>query len=459
MGFVNRSTMTIRLPFPTSDRILHQYEGEFTHYEGLPVFDPRDKTITLVTDGTPSLSLFKRLYVEAGKTHFIFPYSMHELLGYRTFLPSTYHKIAASLDQSLPPAVGLKAQVLQARTELHTKVSTIDSAVINGRRDLRTTVSKVRQCLRLHGLLMPLGAKMPHAREFGPYTEERQEDILLEVKMRLMRLYENIEWPFTAVPQRELKADINDDDRKKFGYIGHYRRLLGDNLTGIVAYGSSTRSDDPASYGDFDNWFIVHDIPAAYALLRNTKPHLHTTTGDVVTIDEELAKKDPAYKHIGILLLPHNSKVRNQYLRALHDIDEFAQTIRVLYGSVSLSVLSPAETVEQGIVQAYVKAKTLVGAVMTNEDQMNMTKKPALYDYFRKNSRFFFKHAIKRVHSGLMTKEEADAKMKERFGIEIAPSGDDWETLHQGILYTRLAAAHMQKELLSDVAFDGSYIR
>jgi hypothetical protein len=446
----------VAYPFPTSDKILHQFEGSFTKYEGLPHNDPREQTLSVITDGAPSPQLFHRLDEEYGKTHLIFPYSMSEVIGFRHFLPSTYYKIASNT--GMPEDVDPRTRMLQAHTELHTKSSTIDSGVINGRRDMGTALSKVRQYLRISNLFEQIGLPThATAADFAPFTEERLDEILIQVKLRMLDLMREADFPITTVPEEEFTAGPLP---ARFGYVNHLRRTLGDNLTAVVGYGSATRTEDIEKYGDYDNWLIVEDVERALRQLKGFRPHYDIRTDSLFSADEHVIASwnNPAVKHVGLLIFPNDQRVLHNYMRSLHDIEEFRTTILPLYGAVRLPNPTHEEAVERGISQAYIKAKTLAGSVtLFYDDPSLLLDKPALFDFFCKNTRFFYKHARKHADRSIMTKEEADAAMLAEHGIRVLAYMHDPGYISDALLYSRIATAYLQEQMLGDATFDGSY--
>ena len=159
--------------------------------------------------------------------------------------------------------------------------------------------------------------------------------------------------------RRVRKIDVPKKDiQKRFVYVEWLKQKLGDDLAGVLLYGSAARTDNPEGYSDFDNWVMVRDIARAHQILKNTCPAVYD--GKVIEAhnDSELPH---GVKHLGIHLFPANEEYVIRHIRFLHDPREFLMHTKVLFGEFPFLKVGQDEVIERGISQAYMKLKTIAG--------------------------------------------------------------------------------------------------
>jgi len=441
--------MHSKVPFGTDDAVLGVAEGEYTRYPGLPENETRHRTLTLITKDIPSAEFFRDIDRMFGEQYILFQYTLDELTGMRHGLPSTFHRIASLFPDLFPDVtVNPRARMLQIQTEIQSRVSTTDAAIIHSRRTMDTATSKVRTLLRIGGLCEGIGIRTDfHAADFAPYTEERIDDILIQFKREMIGLYNRIDWPLTQVPTVTLEERLTPSEKIKFGYREWMRSTLGDNLDAIGVYGSSTQTDDIEKYDDYDNWVIVKDLPAAYNALRATKPKYDLSQG---TISAE-------GKHLGILLFPSGGKMLDDYMRFLDDSEEFRTKMKIIHGSLTFPITLPRENTERGISQSYVKAKTTADAVANFLHKPEQLLNKNLFEFFVKILRFNYKNAI-RYHEGIvLTKEELDKRLRKEHGIAVPKYREDAKYLVEQLIYARQCTAYLQRELFKGIELNYDY--
>ncbi len=435
--------MQSKVPFATDDSVLGVAEGEYTRYPGLPENETRDRTLTFITKDIPSAAFFHDVDRMFGEQYVLFQYTLDELTGMRHGLPSTFHRIASLFPNLFPDiSVSPYARMLQIQTELQSRVSTTDAAIIHSRRTMDTATSKIRTLLRIGGLSAGIGIHTDFsAHDFAPYTEDRIDDILIGFKREMIGLYNGIEWPLSPVPTVTLEERLTPSERVKFGYRDWMREALGDNLVAIGVYGSSTQTDDIEKYDDYDNWVVVRDLDSAYTALRATKPKYDLSTGRIHTEG----------KHLGILLFPSEGKMLSDYMRFLDDSEEFRTKMKIIHGSLTFPITSPRENTERGISQSYVKAKTTADAVANFLHKPEQLLNKNLFEFFVKIVRFNYKNAI-RYHEGIvLTKEELDKRLRKEHGIGVPKYREDAKYLVEQLIYARQCTAYIQRELFKGI--------
>ncbi len=443
--------MSWPLPCATTDTILYEsFEPNEEQYPGLPMLGEKPFIYTAITDGIPSMDLLRRTAIEHGADHRTMVVTLNEVRAMRDGLPSVYHRLAERFDQlQLPPTTDNRARMLQAQSEMLARVSTVSAALIHSRRDLETTISKKRQHCRIGRLLSGLGIRAEvDAAAAGPYTVERMDEILLGVKLGMVDMYERVAWPLVPAKEVLLTSELTNAEKRKYGFIPYYQDLLGDNLVACFAYGSSVRTDDEEKFDDLDTSMLVRDLSAAYAVLRGTKPHYDARTRRV----------GDTGKHIGINLFPAGGRMFHEYARSLDDVSEFRDNLKVLLHTVPFVETWESDELEHGQSLADIKHKTLIDSTgrYTVEPEL-LIGKQNLFEFFVKNIRFIFKHAMKLETGETLPKETLERILRDRHGIRVPKYKEDPEHLRDALLYARICSAFLHETYLRDRRFCWSY--
>lgn len=117
---------------------------------------------------------------------------------------------------------------------------------------------------RLQKVLASVRDRTPPVLQDGPFIQ-RAQAIRIEALHSLRRL--SLDATITSSFERRTPQTDALPDDKRFEYSQVIRSKLGDNLLGVIAYGSSISATDLNSIGDFDNFVVVRDIQSAYEKL------------------------------------------------------------------------------------------------------------------------------------------------------------------------------------------------
>ena len=230
---------------------------------------------------------------------------------------------------------------------------------------------------------------------------------------------------------------------KRFYYIEWLKEKLGDNLVGVLLYGSAARTEDPKAHSDFDNWVRVRDVQAAQRLLQNTCPVVYE--GKVISCTGE--KHPEGSHHLGIHLFPESEDYLLRFIRFLHDSREFLLHTKVLHGEFPFINVRQDEVIERGISQAYIKLKTLAGAAnWAYTFPEKLIDKQALFEFVVKNVRFFWQHALNALEGPkLRTKQDLTERLQER-GIFIPEFKSDAGYIRQSVVQALHDVLVLQEE-------------
>lgn len=426
---------------------------------GLPYEETFHFVKPVVFDDVPSKEEIVKVLAEGDNDVLVNPWSVHVLRGFRRYIPTTFRRVT----QDMPPEMiqeyfpddGVKLLesqrvLLQLQTEIDAKSATIDAAIINSRRDLGTVVNKAHLANRVY----MIGQLFGHlkAREypllFGDIEKpENWDTALSNIKMLFVDYLQELPVGKRKYPRRIRKVDVSKKElQNKYGCAEWIKEKLGDDLIGILNYGSASRTDNPDKYSDFDNWVRVRDIRKAHKILQGTNPYLYE--GKVV--EAGLNKMPEEAKHIGIHLMPESEEYLIRHIRFLHDSREFLKHTKVLYGEFPFLKVQQDEVIERGISQAYIKLKTIAGSLnWAYSTPEKLIGKPALFEFIVKNVRFFLQHSLNALDKPVFRdKQELNELLKEK-GMAIPEYKEDLQHIKDSILTSMVNSLHLQKELIN----------
>ncbi len=336
-----------------------------------------------------------------------------ELALLREYCPSTYFRICSDKNVKLyVPGFSLTKDegsnrlerlALQTQSEIATRGSTLDVGIVHGRRDEGTVESKIHQLGRMYSLFRLLDLPTPEKLPKGLLRKGYDlTDILIEIKRRFVTLLGTLPEYGERLETVRKCANLTSAQREKFAYVDMLKQIMGNDLEAVVAYGSSTKEENPQMYDDYDNYIVIKDgsIDRVMESLKN-KRFNHPRDG----------------KHIGINVVERRSF--GKLNRINHAPDEVRENGIVLYGEVEFPVPTEREVLERGTSYAVLRAKTLKsGAARFVPNPEVMNNKPDLFAFFQKTQRFLMEAALNRSE-GLKTRSKAtlDTRLREHQGI------------------------------------------
>jgi len=440
-------------------KIIYEDKGPNYQVPGLPYEESFKYVKSVILDEVPIKKDIEEILATADKETLANSWSLYVVKGFKDYIPTTFRRITQHMPQEmLEKYFHIKQEwipehakvLLQLQTELDAKTATLDAAIIHHRRDLGTVVNKAHIMNRLYSI----GRLYGHLEErkdfpflFGDLTVEQNWDEALS-RMKLQSIDYIMEVPVGKrnYPTRTRTVDVSRREiENKYVYLEWLKQKLGDNLTGVLLYGSAARTDNPEEYSDFDNWIRVRDVAKAHQVLRGTAPAVFD--GKVV---ECRGKEYPeGAKHLGIHLFPESEDYAFRFIRFLHDSREFLKHTKVLYGEFPFIKVSQDEVVERGISQAYVKLKTVAGSLnWAYSTPEKIIGKPSLFEFIVKNVRFFLQHELNALEEPkFRSKQELDELLKQK-GMSIPKYSDEPEKIKKALIFAMISVLALQKELL-----------
>lgn len=440
-------------------RILYEDKGLNFQVPGLPYEENYKYVRPVILEGIPTVSDIEHLLESSDKDTLVNPWSLDVIRGFRDYIPTTFKRVTANMPYELLKGLFVLEKewfpeservLLQLQTEIEAKAATIDSAIIHSRRDLGTVVNKAHLLNRIY----LIGRLYNHLNEreypflFGDLSDESQWDkALSDIKLQFIDYMLEVPVGKRRYPKRVRMVDVSKKDlSSKYYYVEWLKEKLGDNLIGVLLYGSAARTDDPSKYSDFDNWVRVRDIRKAHETLKGTRPSV--VDGKVVELGD---KEHPdGAKHIGIHLFPESEDYIERHIRFLHDSREFLKHTAVLYGEFPFMKIRQDEVIERGISQAYVKLKTVAGSLnWAYSSPEKIIGKPNLFEFIVKNVRFFLQHSLNALDEPkFRDKEELNALLADR-GLFIPEYKPDPKHIKDSFAYSIVSVLKLQQELIS----------
>lgn len=440
------------------NKIIYEEKGKNYQVPGLPYESVYTHVHSVVLDSIEDVDTLKEILKKAEPNTLLNPLSVDVVRGYQDYIPSTFKRITQHMpiemqqqyfgidDKWIPEH---EKVLMQLQTEIEAKSATLDAAIIHARRDLGTVVNKAHVINRLY----MIGSLYNHLKPrdypflFGDLTDPKTWDSSL-TDMKMMAIDYLLEVPVgkRKYPERTRQVEVSKKElATKYGYIEWLKRTLGDNLIGVLLYGSAARTDDPAKYSDFDNWVRVKDIRKAHEVLKGTSPAY--LDGKVYTI------KDGHYpegaKHLGLHIFPESEEYLKRYIRFLHDSREFLKHTSVLHGEFPFVKVRQDEVIERGVSQAYIKLKTIAGSLnWAYSSPERIMGKPALFEFIVKNLRFFLQHSLNAMgEPKFRDKEELNQLLADR-GLYIPAYKSDVKHIQDSLAYAMVAVLKLQKDLI-----------
>lgn len=424
---------------------------------GLPYEETFKYVRPVLLDDVPTKAEIAQLLDESDDSTLTNPWSLQVVKGFRDYIPTTFKRITGEMPKDqLEEYFGIDKNwipeedrvLLQLQTEVEAKAATIDAAIIHNRMELGTVVNKAHVANRLY----MIGRLYNHLQEreypflFGDLSSRNDwYRALSEMKMQFMDyMYEVPVGPRTY-PIKIRKQDVSQAELvKDYPYIEWLKNKLGDNLIGVLLYGSAARTKNNAEYSDFDNWVRVRDVGLAHKVLQGTKPSV--INGKVV---EGYDGHSLEAKHLGIHLFPEDDEYTIRHIRFLHDSIEFRKHTKVLMGEFPFPKVALDEVVERGISQAYIKLKTIAGSLnWAYNSPHKIQGKPNLFEFIVKNIRFFLQHSLNAIHMPkFRDKIELNNLLKKR-DMALPEYTDDLDGIRDSLLFSMESVLKLQKELL-----------
>ena len=441
--------------------IIYDRTDDYSSIPGIPYEDRFKFVRVFMTDTVPSVQDLENILVHGNSETLVTPWSLDVVRGFRDYMPTTFNKVIESMPQELVEAnFGLQKDwkpeqeriLLQLQSELDAKSATIDAALIHNRKDYGGIINKVHLINRiynigkLHGHFADRSAEYPFLFGGEFHDPATWDSTLISVKKMFIDFI--LEVPlgkrWYGMKVRTCEAS-SYDLKERFVYVDWLKEKLGDDLVGVLLYGSAARTDDPKGYSDFDNWVRVKDVAKAQRILSGTCPAVFE--GKVISLSN--GEHPEGAKHLGIHLFPDSDDYMLRFVRFLHDSREFLKHTQVLYGEMPFIKVKQDEVIERGVSQAYIKLKTIAGALnwaYTIPDKM--MGKQALFEFVVKNVRFFLQHALNAVEGPqLRTKAELNERLAER-GLHIPEYRCDPVHIKHSILYAMHSVLRLQSEFL-----------
>jgi hypothetical protein len=215
-------------------------------------------------------------------------------------------------------------------------------------------------------------------------------------------------------------------------------------------------TDDPSRHSDFDNWVKVRDVEAAHKALKGTCPIVYDgrvmteckNGSSIATGELEGLTDHEQGKHLGIFLFPDDDEFSIKYIRFLHDSTEFLDHSRVLYGDFRFPVVGLDEVIERGVSHAYIKLKTIAGALnWAYLAPEKLLGKPTLYEFIVKNLRFFEHHSLNATEGHRYRNKETLNEALYQKGMFIPPYMNEKKWIQVSLIYAMIKVLELQRDL------------
>jgi predicted nucleotidyltransferase len=441
-------------------KVLFEDKGPNYQVPGLPYEETFNYVHPVVLDDVPTISDLEKLLDESDSDTLTNPWSIQVLRGFQAYIPTTFKRVTQGMPKELlQECFGIREGwipeqervLLQLQTEIEAKAATIDAAIVHHRRELGTVVNKAHLLNRIY----MIGRIYGHLREreypflFGDLTDESKwDEALSAMKMQFMEYMMEVPQGERRHGKKIRRPEVSQKELdERFIYVDWLKEKLGDDLQGVLLYGSAARTDDPAIYSDFDNWVRVRDVARAHKILAGTCPVVFE--GKVVEMKSCEAEEPEGSKHVGIHIFPDSEDYIIRHIKFLHDSREFLKHTRVLYGEFPFIKVRQDEVVERGISQAYLKLKTIAGSLnWAHAAPEKILGKPSLFEFIVKNVRFFLQHSLNAIEEPrFRDKEELNVLLEQR-GLHIPEYRPDLAYIRHSLLYAMVSVLHLQKEFI-----------
>ena len=441
--------------------VVFSFKGKNYQVPGLPYEETFTAVMPIIFDDVPSREEIVEILDQAPEGTLVNPWSLPVIKGFKDYIPTTFKRVTQDMPRDqfselfdvetdwIPESEKI---LLQLQTEIEAKAATIDAALIHYRRELGTVVNKAHVANRLY----MIGSIYKHLVEreypflFGDLLDHTTWDrALSDMKMMFIDFMKEV--PLGGSRQYEQiirRPDVEADEiKERFGYLEWLKEKLGDDLLGVLLYGSAARTDDPDQYSDFDNWVKVKDVRRAHAILRGTCPEV--VDNKVIEGCGDIEGEIEGAKHLGIHIFPDDDDYILRHIRFLHDPEEFRLHTRVLYGEFPFVIVAPDEIIERGISQAYIKLKTIAGSLnwAWNAPE-KILGKPSLYEFIVKNLRFFMQHSLNALEGPKFRNKQLLNELLGQRGIFVPDYRPDLEYIRKSLVYAMQSVLVLQKELV-----------
>lgn len=429
--------------------------GKNFQVPGLPYDDTRNYSRTRILDEVPTADELERLLLEEQEPDTVIGlWPKSALLGFREYIPTSFRRVWKGLHDptgffgpDLEDNGDRERVLLQLQTELDAKSATIDAAVAHNRASLGTIVNKAHHLNRLYIIGRQHGffSENEYPMLFGDLRDPTNwTEALIGMKYCFNELKREIPLGKRNYDVVVRKPHTNPEKlRGLYPFIDWFEQKLGDNLAGILLYGSAARTEDPNKFSDYDNWVRVHDVGAAVRALAHTAP----SVVDGKVIEGYHADDNPMAKHVGIHIIPADDEHLLRHIRFLHDPTEFLKHTRVLTGHWPFPKVDEDEVLERGLSHAYIKLKTLCSSLdWAYREPERVAEAPALFEFLVKNLRFFLQHTVNAIEGPAFRHKDALNKMLEDRGCPIPEYKNDPRYIQEALLSTTVAGLKMQAE-------------
>ena len=442
------------------NKVIYDNVGPSKKIPGIPYEDRFSLVRSIIFGNIPSPKELEAILAETTDEVMITPWSLDVVHGFRDYVPTTFRMVTEKMSQSqIEDLFGKESSwmpepdrvLLQLQSELDAKSATIDAAIIHNRKDFGSIINKthlinrIYNIGRMYGFIHDRGDRYPFL--FGNTFHDPQtwDDVLISIKQLFIEFFQQVplgRW--YELKNRGVEASP-EELKSRFVYVDWLKEKLGDNLVSVLLYGSAARTEDPAKHSDFDNWVRVKNVPAAQHALKGTCPVVYQ--GKVISGSDQQHLEGS--HHLGIHLFPESPDYIVRFIRFLHDSREFLQHTKVLEGEFPFIKVAQDEVIERGVSQAYIKLKTIAGALnwayIYPEKLMG---RPALFEFIVKNTRFFYQHALNALEGPqLRTKADLNRRLEER-GIQIPEYKSDEQYIKTSILYAMQSVLTLQSDFV-----------
>jgi len=442
--------------------ILYDKTGPGKKVPGIPYEDRFQMVRSVIVDDVPKPKDLAQILLDTTDLTLVTPWSLDVVRGFRDYVPTTFNMVTEDMAQDqMKEYFGLPRDwepeenriLLQLQSELDAKSATIDAAIIHNRKDFGGIINKAHLINRIYKIGR-LHQHFENRDQLYPFLygntfedETTWNETLIGIKSHFMEFFGEVplgRW--YAMQTRKAEDEVTPEELKdRFVYVDWLKEKLGDNLLGVLLYGSAARTSDPSGHSDFDNWVRVKDVPAAQRALAGTCPEVF----DGKVVENKDHKEIEGAHHLGVHFFPEDDDYSLRFIRFLHDSREFLKHTQVLYGEFPFIKVAQDEVIERGVSHAYIKLKTISGALnWAYVFPEKMMGKPALFEFIVKNTRFFYQHMLNAIEGPqLRTKQDLTHGLAER-GIHIPPYRNDPEYIKQEMLMSVHNVLKLQSEFV-----------
>jgi len=448
---------------PSGTKSIFECTGKCYKVPGLKYEEGFDRVQMIILDDAPTTDDLEALLRPGKKDTLISPWPVHVLRGYKNYLPSTFKRVTANMPQELSEKYfgtstnwipESKAALLQIQSELSSKSATIDAAIIHDRKDIGTVTSKIHNLNRLYNIarMYDFVQERQYPILFGDTSNSKNwDEILFKTKQTFEELICEVPLGNRNYSKRVRSPDFSQKEiQRKFPYIDYLKNKLGDNLSGVLVYGSSAREEDPSKYKDYDNYVIVKDLRKAFEAMKGTCPNV--VNGKVVEM-RGISQKDISAdaKHIGIHLIPDSEDYLCRHMRMLHDSREFLLHTHVLYGNIPFEKSALDEVVQRGLSNAAIKSKIVIGALnWAYASPERLQGKPGLFDFIVKIPRFYLQHVLNAEGKPkFRDKQQLNMILNQVYRMDIPEYSEDLIEIKESVKKTAANIFKLKKDFVT----------